>query len=388
MILDALKILFWLAFLLIVYVYLGYPVILWSLNRIKGKIAIIQRRDYQPTVSLVISAYNEEKIIAKKIENALESDYPRDKLEIIVAANGCTDRTEEIVKKYANAGVILNTIPQPGKTFAQNVTVPLARGEIVIFSDANSIYAPDAISLLVRYFYDDHIGLVQGRTVMEFSRSGILGKGVGLYVQYEDYLKKLESSLGSCISGYGGIIAIRKSLFQPLNPNLMEDFALPLITLGSGYRSLFAHESVMIEETSKVEADEWRIRTRIVTQDSWGLCIFLREFIKKKKWFLVYQLVSHKLLRWLIFLFMLTVFGISIVLSRLSLLNSLILWFQVLFYIVSLIGWFTHRLKLKIKLVHIPFYFCLMNLAAAVGMFKMLMGKRLPTWTKAESTRH
>ena len=387
MIIEVLQILFWLAVILIVYVYFGYPAILWLFSRIKGKITVTLREDYQPTVSLIISAYNEEKVIYKKLENALAIDYPREKLEIIVAANGCTDRTEEIVKTYADSGVILNAIPQPGKTHAQNATVPLAQGEIIVFSDANSIFAPDAISLLVRYFSDNRIGLVQGRTVMDFSRRGLLGKGVSLYVQYEDYLKKLESSLGSCIAGYGGIMAIRKCLYKSLDPNLMEDFSLPLITLDSGYHSLFIYESVMMEKTSRVEADEWRTRSRIVTQDSWGFSIFLRWLMKSKKWFLIFQLVSHKVLRWLILLFLFTMFWTSFVLSGSSFLYSLILWLQVLFYIMALLGWIVHHYGWSVQLLHIPFYFCLVNLAATVGVFKMLMGRRLPTWTKAISTR-
>ena len=220
---------------------------------------------------------------------------------------------------------------------------------------------------------------------MDFSRSGLLGKGVNLYVQYENYLKKLESSLGSCIAGYGGIIAIRKCLYKTLDSNLMEDFVLPLITLDSGYHSLFIYESVMMEKTSKVETDEWRIRSRIVTQDSLGFIIFLKKLIKKR--FLVFQLVSHKALRWLISLFMLTMFLISIVLSGSSFLFSLILWLQVLFYILAILGWIVHHYKWSIQLLHIPFYFCLMNLAAIVGVFQMLIGKRLPMWTKAVSTR-
>ncbi len=379
-----LKIIFWLSIGLVAYAYFGYPLVLRMLSPVLG---FKPRRDesYTPTVSLLILAYNEEKSIASRLENALELDYPRDKLEIIVVSNGSTDRTDEIVRSYADRGVKLLSYKEPGKTRAQNLAVPHAKGRIVVFSDANTLYRKDAIKKLVRNFADSRVGLVCGRLSYFISDDNMVGKGEGLYWGYDGLLKVLESRLGACLVANGSIFAFRKKLYEPIDENLTEDFVLPIRILNKGYKNIFEPEAVALEKTAEKGREEFARKRRIITQGSRAFFSVLSE-LSLRRLLVIFEMVSHKLLRWLA--------GIPLAAALVS--NVFLLqdkWYfalfvlQVAFYLCAVLGILLEKAGVKMKVLFIPYYFCLVNAAALTGVVKMLFGAKAPTWQKAESTR-
>jgi cellulose synthase/poly-beta-1,6-N-acetylglucosamine synthase-like glycosyltransferase len=210
------KLVFWVSISALVYVFLGYPLFLFvvgSLVRKRSGVETLQ----QPYVSLIISAYNEEKVIREKIENSLSLDYPRSAFEIIVVSDASTDQTDAIVADYADKGVILERMPvRGGKTVGLNAVVPMAKGEIIVFSDANAIYAPNAVHKLVKNFSDPTIGCVTGDSQYVKLDQSYVGKSEDTYWDYERLLKIHESRLGSMVGADGAIFAIRKHLFRPL----------------------------------------------------------------------------------------------------------------------------------------------------------------------------
>ncbi len=230
-------ILFWSSLILFIYVYFLYPMVLVIINRFSEK-GIKREEDFLPTVSLIISAYNEADIIEKKIENSLNLDYPEDRMEFLVASDGSTDNTAGLVKKYKNIK-IMDYKQNEGKTQTQNKAVKESRGEILVFSDANSMYKKDAIRKLVRNFVDEKVGAVCGELQYNNSRDTGTGRGIGLYKRYQIFLKRLESIIHSTIVAYGSIYAIRKDLFTPLPADIFSDFFEPLMFFRKGYRRIY-----------------------------------------------------------------------------------------------------------------------------------------------------
>src|SRR3990172_7849535 len=199
---------FWACLGLAAYAYFGYPLLLWALASLRRAPPTPQGLNGWPSVSLIIAAYNEEKSIGAKLENSLALDYPKDRLEIIVAANGCTDGTEEIVRRFADRGVKLVSLSSPGKTAAQNAAAAMALGEVVIFSDAHCSYEPHALTHLAAHFSNPRVGVVMGRVVWGDTGAPPAARGEGLYWRYEDFLKTQESRLGRCLVGSGAIMAM------------------------------------------------------------------------------------------------------------------------------------------------------------------------------------
>jgi len=381
-----LQVLFWISAALVVYVYLGYPALLLLLSRLKREPSVTRAGDFEPSVSLIIAAHNEEAVIAQKLENSLLLDYPRDRLEIIVASNGSTDRTDEMVRSYQNQGIILFSTPEAGKTIAQNLAVPQARGEIVVFTDADAVYEPETLRMLIRNFADARVGLVHGDSIATHGEQVPVGKGTGTYLRYEGLIKKLESRLGACVTAYGGILAIRKRLFEPIPPHLMEDFALPVLTLAQGYRAIFRPEAMMYEKARQTAADEFMVRVRIVAQDTLAFFALLPRLLRPFQALPILLLVSHKLLRWLIPFFLAGLFFASLALSWLVFYRWMLI-VQIVFYLLAAVGYLFQWKRRRSELFYIPLYFCLVNAAALVGMVETLSGLRRPTWQRAESSR-
>ncbi|MDD4364019.1 MAG: glycosyltransferase family 2 protein, partial [Atribacterota bacterium] len=232
-------IIYYFSILLLSYIYLGYPLSLYSLSLFK-KYNIIYLVGYLPSVSIIIAAYNEEKVIEDKIKNTLELDYPKEKLEIIVFSDSSKDNTDDIVKRYEKVGVKLLRIEgRKGKTFCQNRAVKHAKGEIVVFSDANSIYQSDAIKKLVRNFADKQIGCVSGELKYFSSDNNNDKNSEGFYWKYEKMIKRLESKNSSLVGANGAIYAVRKKLYVFLEDFAISDFTEPLMIFKNGCRVIY-----------------------------------------------------------------------------------------------------------------------------------------------------
>ncbi|KPJ89076.1 MAG: hypothetical protein AMJ53_16090 [Gammaproteobacteria bacterium SG8_11] len=254
--------LFWGAVLFIVYTYFGYPIIIFLLAQLKPEATYCT--ETFPSVTFLIAAYNEELVIPQKIENTLQLDYPRDKLQIIVAADGSSDKTAELVRNFSDRGVELSYIPERGGKMAAIVrAMPLTRGEIVIFSDANNMYESQAVRILVAPFCDSSIGLTTGaKLIIDDQRN--LSSAEGLYWKYESWIKKNETILGTCTNSVGEIMAIRRELFiPPVEKIINDDHYMVLDMIHRGYRVVYTPQARSFEYVSQTAKDEIVRRVRM-----------------------------------------------------------------------------------------------------------------------------
>ncbi|MGE0592996.1 MAG: glycosyltransferase family 2 protein [Vicinamibacterales bacterium] len=285
------------------YIVAGYPLALRLLVWLRGP-RLVRRGDIRPRVSLVISAYNEAAVIRQKIENALALDYPSGLLDVVVVSDESDDGTDDIVREFADRGVVLaRQVPRRGKTAGLNRTVPGLQGEIVVFSDANAMYEPDALLKLVRNFADPSVGFVTGEA--RYLDTGMAAADVGerAYWSYEMQVKRLETAVGSMVGGDGAIYAIRRELWRELPENAINDFLNPLQIVEAGWRGVYEPEAVAWEETAGATGSEYRRRVRIVSR-SWR-AVFLAPGVLNpfRVGLFTWCLLSHKVLRWFIGLF-------------------------------------------------------------------------------------
>jgi len=379
------EVLFWIFILIITYVYFCYPFLLFILSKLRHA-STIHKVEITPTVSLIVAAYNEEKVIGRKIENSLELNYPRDNLEIIIASDGSTDTTNEIVKQYADQGVKLVALETiQGKSAVQNLAVSEAHSDIIIFTDANVILQPDAVSKIVNNFGDEKIGCVVGKVTYLNEKDTSVSKGEGVYWQYELFLRKKESDLGNLAMGSGPIMAIRGELFEPIDPNVGEDFVLPVQVVIEGYRVIYEPEAVSEEILFQDSPNSmFKSKMRIISKDLRGL-VLNREILNPFLYPLyAWGLISHKLLRWLVPYFLILILIANPFLLPFHI-YQIIFILQIVFYLSALTGYLWQR-KAKLPFIFgIPFSFCLVNLAALVGVARFLMGKKSGQWEPVRS---
>lgn len=355
----------------LIYVYFGYFIILYLVKKLVHN--FVFKKDILPKVSLIISAYNEEDIIEQKIKNSLELDYPKDKLEIIVANDGSKDKTSEIVKKYPEIK-LLDYKENEGKTQTQNKAVKEASGEILVFSDANAMYNPDAIKKIVRNFADKSVGAVCGELRYKDINDSGAADGEGLYWKYERILKKWESNIYSTLGANGSIYAIRKELYEPLPADIISDFVEPLMIVKRGYRCIYEPEAISFEKPEGDFKKEFKRKVRIITRSLRGF-LYIKDLVKFN--FIGFALISHKLLRWLAPIFMILLF-----ISNLLYHKDIYLYFlfgQVIFYGFALLG-----LKFKNKLFYIPSYFTMVNYAALKAIIKFIKGEKYISWNTSD----
>lgn len=374
------QVIFWLCVMTILYVYFCYPVLLLILSKLIPA-PPVQKAYITPAVSLIIPAYNEEKVITQKIENSLALDYPRDKLEIIVASDGSTDSTNEIVRTFAGQGVKLVALtPNQGKSSAQNRAVAEASGVILFFTDANVMLRPDAMRQGVSNFSDAKVGCIVGKVTYINEGDTSVSEGEGFYWRYELFLRASESRVGNFAMGSGPIMANRRNLFQPLDPNVGEDFVLPMQTALNGYRVVFEPKAISEEILfQNTPASMFKSKVRVISKDLRGL--FLCRAILNPFRYPLYAwgLISHKLLRWLAPYFLLVLFALNLLLLDQSF-YRLALVLQIAFYLLAAVGYVWQKKGKPPRFLGIPFSFCLVNLAALVGVARFLMGKKAGRW--------
>jgi len=377
---SLLQALFWISATLVGYVYLGYPLFLGILARLAPRHHRFDE-SFRPSVSLLISAYNESAVIRQKIENSLQLNYPKQLFEIVVVSDCSNDGTDGIVSEYSNQSVrLVRQNVRLGKASGLNLAVPQARGEIIVFSDANAMYQPDVIEKFVRHFADQKIGYVVGNArYFESARDSQSSQSEGLYWKLETWLKRKESEFESVVGGDGAIYAIRRELYSPLRATDINDFLNPLQIIVRGYRGLFDPEVVCYEATADTFAQEFRRKVRIVSR---ALNAVLRAaealnpFRNLRHWWL---LVSHKILRWFAPFFLIGTFLTALVLVSIPFFRWVLLA-QVLFYLLAIVGWLLQNNPSSPKLLSTTFYFCVVNLASLLGCIKCLRGDLSGTW--------
>lgn len=373
---SALKIFFWLCSLLTAYVYFLYPLIIMRISRSAGRNYI--KGDILPSVSVIITAYNEERNIARKIENTLELDYPKELVEIIVGSDGSTDRTEKIVRAYEDRGVRLLCFPKNrGKTMVQNDCVREAKGEIMVFMDAASLCGRDSLRKLVANFADHRVGAVAGRVAFTQAVENLTTESQGIYWKYEQFLKKAESSLGSLVGVDGPLYAIKKELCERLDEDMMSDFISPLLVIKNGHSVVYEPEAVTYEEATGRPGDEIRTRRRIVNR---GFAVLSkhRELINPAADpLLAWQIISHKILRWLVGFYYMGMLASSLLLAARW---FFFLAFSGLMAVLCLSHYSLWIRDRQSRLFTIPYYFVLVNLAAVLGSIDFIKGRKVIAW--------
>ena len=367
-----------------VYVYFGYPVLLWILT-LRRPPRTHQIAQIEPSVSLIVSCYNEAGVIREKLDNVCALDYPSGKLEIIVVSDGSDDGTDDIVKEYARQGVrLIRQEGRLGKTMGLNLALEAATGEIVVFSDANAMYAADALRMLVRNFADERVGYVVGAALYTDGSEGASAQNENLYWRYELAIKSMESRLHSVVGGDGAIYAIRRGLWEPLQQRDINDFVNPLQIVAKGYRGIFEPEAKCFEETAGSFDKEIARKERIVNRSIRGLMRVKAVMNPLRAGTFAFEVISHKLLRWLIPLFLL----LGIVGS--TFLAAQKLWpFQVIamstlaFVLLAAQGARSPDKNGLPSWVSTPYYFVMVNSYAIRGLIKAIKGETQVTWNSA-----
>jgi cellulose synthase/poly-beta-1,6-N-acetylglucosamine synthase-like glycosyltransferase len=376
-------VLFWLSAGALVYAYAGYPLLLWLIVRLRGARAV-QRGTGMPPVTLVISAYNEAAVIRAKLENVLRLDYPSHLLEVVVVSDASSDGTDDIVREFAGRGVRLaRQEVRRGKTAGLNNTVPQVSGEVVVFSDANAMYQPDAVRMLVRNFEDPQVGCVTGEARYLEGGHSAADTGERAYWSYEIQVKRLETEVGSMVGGDGAIYAIRRHLWHPLPDNAINDFLNPLQIVAAGWRSVYEPKAICFEETAGGVRTEYRRRIRIVSR-SWRALFQAPAVLNPLKvGFFSVSVVSHKVLRWVSgpFALVAALCGIGLVMgmastARLELAVG-----------AAILALFCVVYRPARRIAQFGLYFAVITLASAVGLVKGSIGRVSGTWSTPREAR-
>lgn len=388
-------ILFWLFAGLIVYTYAGYPVLLTLLARLRRQ-PPAPRTDAGdlPTITLVITAYNEQAAIKRKLENSLALDYPRERLHILVVDDGSQDRTAEIVRAYAGQGVeLVSEPPRRGKLAAINRAMRHVGGDLVLFSDANNLYDPQVLRTMARAFADPRVGGASGAKRMLASDDS-LGASEGLYWKYESFIKRQETRLGSCTSASGDLFAMRRALYQAPPDNIInEDFYLALSVIARGYRVVYVPAAHSYDSISDSAQGEIERRARIVA-GRYQMLAAAPALLSLKRPLIAWQVVSHKFLRPLVPLamagaFITNVLAVMLPDSRrgswLTLgapFNAVLLVAQLAFYAAALAGNVWHFSGALGKLVYLPTFLLNSNFAAVIGLVRFVTGRQSVRWER------
>ncbi|HEV3469408.1 MAG TPA: glycosyltransferase family 2 protein [Pyrinomonadaceae bacterium] len=373
------EIVFWAGALALLYTYAGYPLLVWAVSRLRPR--ALRRAACEPTVTVVITAYNEERDLAAKLENTLALDYDPAKLEVIVASDCSTDRTDEIARSFAARGVRLHRQPERlGKTAAQNAAVGLARGEVVLFSDATTLYRRDVLRSLAPNFADPSVGCVAGHLVYVDPAETATGRGARSYWGYETFLRRHESRACSLIGAPGCLYAVRRAAYVPLYHEACSDFIIATKMVEQGLRAVYEPSAVCTEETNRRPGRELRMRVRIIAQtltDLWRHRAMLNPL---RAGFYAVQLISHKVMRYLVPVFLLMCLASSLALAPGSRFYAGAAAAQVVFYAAAGAGWLLERAGLRPRLLALPQYFVLANVAALVAFYQFARGERYARW--------
>lgn len=367
---------------LVAYHFVLYPLAVTWLARHRARPSAVGGS--LPPVSLVIAAYNEERVIEDKLRNALALDYPRDRLQIIVAADGSDDATAARAAGFVAHGVeVLHEPARRGKSAALNRAVAVATGDIVLFSDANNDFNPGALRALVRHFDDPEVGGVCGRKDIEPADEREASGGDGLYWRYESALKTAESDLGIMTTADGEIFAIRRELWQPIPAEVINDDAeITFALVRAGRRIVYEPDAVSTELASTRLEDDFRVKVRMIAGGFQTVQRHWRALVPPRSAF-AWAFLSHKLLRWLVPLLLLAFFMASVALSGTPT-GALLCATQVLFYGAALLGWQARGRRRLPRWQYVPLYFSLMNLAALLGLRRFLAGDDVTSiWQKA-----
>jgi glycosyltransferase involved in cell wall biosynthesis len=369
---------FWLCFVVILYVYFGYPLVLVS--GLLGRRREIYREHLFPSLSVIIPAHNEEAMIRKKLENLLSQDYPAEKMKILVGDDGSTDATPTICRSFEPFGVcFFRSEARRGKSALQNEVVARARGEILVFTDADCLLPQNALSVIAQNFASEDVGLATNcATILNQDETGIV-KNESLYWKYERWLREEESARGLLAMASGSLFAMRRSLWKPLDPNVGDDFALPLRVAKAGYRNVLETRISAGTQLTQKKADSMlRMKMRIISKDLYGLLRDPSCLDPFQVGRVAIGLWSHKLLRWAVPYFLLGMLVSNIFLAGEGLFG-VFLSAQIVFYLAAAAGLLIRGLESRFPL-SVSSSFCLVNFASLLGTLHCLTSGKAGQW--------
>ena len=376
---------FWLSALALFYTYLGYPIYL-NRRAAFSKSSVKKDMTYKPDVSVIISVYNEESRIDKKIKNLLQSDYPSQKLEILIGSDGSSDGTGKILADISDKRVKAFIFEKRrGKPAVLNDIVGKATGDILVFCDTRQSFDKNAIANLVANFADEKVGCVSGELIFEKSDSDNgVSDGVGLYWDYEKMMRKNESAIHSMVGATGAIYAVRRKLFVPPPADaILDDVAIPLAVVRQGYRSIWDEEARAYDKPAFTPDEEYRRKVRTLAGNYQSFFLFKDLLVPFRSPVGVF-FISHKLLRVLAPFFMIFLFLSNLFLAE-RYFYSFIFICQIIFYILAALGSFTYGSKdnrLITKIASIAYMFCLLNFTAIAGLYRFIAGKQNIAWER------
>jgi cellulose synthase/poly-beta-1,6-N-acetylglucosamine synthase-like glycosyltransferase len=373
------EILFWTVCATLFYIYVLYPVAVQLLAAQFGVVAA--DADLALTVSIIVTAYNEEKGILAKLDNLLVLDYPKELVNIIVASDASSDATDRLVRDCGSERVqLLRVEGRKGKTACQNAAAAIARGEILVFTDATTRLDTNALRALVRRFYSADVGSVAGRLKYVSQTENVTGRGGEAYWDYEMKLREAESSLGSLVGVSGCLYAVRRSAYRAINPGLISDFVVSMKMREQSLRTVLAADAVCYEETLNRGAHELSMRVRVAIR-SINALICERRFLNPWRYgIFAWQLWSHKVLRYASPFLWLIALGTNLALAPRHPLYGALLACQSAVILAGIMGFALHSRLAKPGMLSRPYYFLLTNVASFIAALRYAKGERMVTW--------
>lgn len=390
------KIVFWVLLFLVFYAYLGYGMVLFLLIKIKrlfGGKGIQIDPEYEPEVTLFVAAYNEKDYVAAKVRNSFEMEYPSAKIKQVWVTDGSSDGTPDMLKEYVNQGVeVYHEDVRGGKIGAMNRGIQFVKSPIVIFSDGNTLLGKESVRRIVQLFSNPKVGCVSGEKRIYNKDKDAAAGTEGIYWKYESKLKKWDAELYSVVGAAGELFAIRTELFEKVEKDtLLDDFIISLRVAMKGYTIQYDPEAYAIETASSDVKEELKRKIRIAAggiQSIIRLSALLNVF---KYGTLSFQYISHRVLRWTIAPLALPLLLIlNLIISYKTGFNkffdlfSILLYLQILFYFLAIVGWYLENKAIRIKILFIPYYFLVMNVAVWLGMKRYFRGTQSVNWERAK----
>lgn len=384
------KFIFWFSFGVIFYSYIGYGILLFILVAIKKlfrKKKNQTRNTYEPFVTLVVAAYNEEDFILEKIENTLGLNYPPDKLQVIYITDGSTDKTPDLIRNNSPFE-LLHQSERRGKVAAMNRAYEFVKAPIIIFCDANTLLNKDCVREIAAHYEDEKVGAVAGEKKIMVTKEGkAASAGEGLYWKYESFLKKLDSEFYSVMGAAGELFSVRTSLFEKANEDIIiEDFVQSMKVCRNGYVVHYEPKAYAIETGSLSMKEEQKRKIRI-SAGAFQAMVILRELFNVFKYpVIAFQFISHRILRWTICPLAIVTLFISntfLVIMDSGIVYFVFLFLQFLFYGLAIVGWAFANRNLKIKVLYIPYYFLFMNVSVFLGFARFIRKNQSVLWEKA-----
>lgn len=367
---------------LVAYTFVGYPALAWLLSVTRAS-PPHSEASYVPLVSLVILAYNERATVVEKLENTLALDYPRERMEVLVVADGSDDGTDELARSFQGVHVLYEP-ERRGKLAAMNRAAREAHGDVLVFSDANNRYAVDALRELVAPLADPHVGVVTGRKAIDDGTGRAIDRAEGAYWRFESKLKQWESAAGSVTAVAGEILAFRREAFveAPLG-TMNEDFVQAMLAAAGGWRIAYAPSAVSLERASATVGDEAVRRSRLVTGRWQALSLVLPRLVKSNPG-VAWRVASHKGLRPLVPWALAGAAVSNAALARKAGWPRAVGAAQVGFYTAAAAGWLFERGGRRHRLLYLPYYFCRMNVATLRGSRDYVAGRREAVWARVQ----